>query len=338
MSICQRNKRHVVSRERLRPMNIGNIEVTNDGSIYFIAEISANHCMDQGVAVELIRACAKAGANAVKFQTFTAAEIAADGIKIQSGYNMKHDKWLASLNGRDTLRDLLADGGLPRRWHKELKHVADDCGIHFLSTPFSVDAAKFLAEEIGVPAIKIASGDLTFRPLLDYVATLGLPIILSTGGSYLSEIWPAVYNSLHDVYIDGNLSILHCTSSYPLNPSHANLLAIQTLASQFDSAIIGYSDHTTHYDWFPVLAVMMGANIYEKHVKPDYNTVSNDAQHSIVPEQFAAMVSNVKAAIRSVGNGQKIPHAAELHDRLWARRDPSDWLRPTMDARNGRWE
>lgn len=319
-------------------MFIGTKEITSNTPVYFIAEISANHCNDKRIAHQIIEECARAGADAVKFQTYTAKELAADGISIKRGLDRKHDAWLASIGGRDTLQDLLSGGGLPREWHKEMKSVADWNGIEFLSTPFSVDAAKFLVEEIGVKALKIASGDLTFKPLLEYANKCGLPVILSTGGAYLTEVVDAVHFEMLEAYQAGRIAVLHCTSSYPLNPRDANLGAIRTLLAQSYNTIVGYSDHTTNIDWLPVMAVTLGARIYEKHVKLGTGIGSIDRDHSITTEDLKDMIKNVDDSVAAMGDGRKVPQPSELHDRIWARRDPSDWLRPTQRAREGAWE
>ena len=318
-------------------MRIGKWD-SDSGKVFTIAEVSANHCNDKHMTYQLIEQCALAGADAVKFQTFTPKEIAADGISIKTGLNEKHDAWLKSIGGRDTLQDLFAGGGLPREWHHEMKHVCDSNDVEFLSTPFSVNATQFLVEEIGVKAIKIASGDLTFTPLLRYAQSTKLPIILSTGGAFLTEVVNAVHFELLEAYQDGRVAVLHCTSSYPLNPLDANLGAIKTLLSQSYNTVVGYSDHTTNIDWLPVLAVALGARIYEKHVKLDFSLSSADSDHSITTDELSVMIINIRDSAIAMGNGRKVPQPSEMHDRIWARRNPSDWLRPTQRAREGAWE
>lgn len=314
-------------------MNIGDFELDN-GKVYMIAEISGNHLMNKKLACELIVQSSIAGANAVKFQTYTAGELAAPGIMIPRGIDAKHDAWLGS---RQTLQDVLLDGGVPREWHKELKSLASEMNIEFLSTPFSVDGAKFLVEEIGVKALKIASGDLTFYPLLDYANSTGLPIILSTGCAYLSEVIYSVQYHLSDAYHNDLLAILHCNSTYPCPPETINLLAIDTLKKTFPKAVIGFSDHTTNTNWVPVGAVMMGAAIYEKHVCHPNMRGGLDERHSITTLELSIMIHHMKSALKALGDGKKVPQELEKHDRLWARRNPSDWLRPTKEARDGLW-
>ena len=300
---------------------------------YIIAEASANHCQDFDRAVALVKAAANAGANAVKFQTFTAAEIAVD-IPILTGYDAIHDAWVERM-GVTTLHDLYAKGGLPRAWHAELKHIAEDLGLHFLSTPFSVDAARFLVEDIGVSALKIASGDLTFAPLLEYAASTHLPLVVSTGMATMSEVSQPIFGLLWLPCYENNLCLLHCTSSYPLNPSQANLKALLTMRQEFPCEI-GYSDHSTDAEIIPALAVALGAVVIEKHLRLDAAPGSPDAGHSLTPSQFRRMVEVIRAVPQWLGDGAKQTQESEMHERLWTRRG-KDGKRPTEDARAGRW-
>ena len=315
-------------------MQIGSHPIGPWHHVYVIAEVSSNHCQDLTTARMLIEAAAGAGADAVKFQTFTAEEIAVD-IPILAGYDAAHDTWVARM-GVKTLHNLYAKGGLPRAWHKELKHIAEDRGLHFLSTPFSLDAARFLVEDIGVPALKIASGDLTFTPLLEYGTSTGLPLLVSTGMATLPEVTEAVYGPLWQACLAQQLCLLHCTSSYPMAPCEANLRALLTMR-QMPVCAFGYSDHSTDAEIIPALAVGLGACCIEKHFRLDDASGSPDAGHSLTPAQFRRMVEVIRAVPQWLGDGVKQPQASELHERAWTRRNPEDWLRPTEEARRGRW-
>ena len=315
-------------------MEIGRHTIGQGYPVFIIAEVSSNHCQDFTTARMLIEAAAGAGADAVKFQTFTADEIAVD-IPILTGHDAQHDAWVARL-GVTTLRQLYARGGLPRAWHHELKHVAQEEGIEFLSTPFSVDAARFLVREIGVSALKIASGDLTFTPLLEYAVATGVPLLVSTGMSTLDEVCAAVFGPLYPAVLADHLCVLHCTSSYPLCPTDANLRAIRTMQERL-GCLIGYSDHTTDDTLIPALAVSQGAAIIEKHFRLDDAPGSPDADHSLTPAQFCRMVEVIRAVPQWLGDGVKQPQASEMHELLWTRRSQEDWLRPAQEARAERW-
>ena len=317
-------------------MQIGSHMIGSGQPVYVVAEVSSNHCHNFLTARMLIEAAAGAGADAVKFQTFMAEEIAVD-IPILTGHDAAHDAWVARM-GVKTLHDLYRKGGLPRAWHHELKHVAQEEGIEFLSTPFSVDAARFLVREIGVPALKIASGDLTFMPLLEYAASTGLPLLVSTGMATMKEVARAVLLRTLWPACDGRrLCMLHCTSSYPLDPCQANIRALLTMRQEL-LCEIGYSDHSTDPEIIPALAVALGAVVYEKHFALANALGSPDAGHSLTPAQFRRMVEVIRAVPQWLGDGVKRPQASEAHERLWTRRHSVDWKRPTEEARVGKWE
>lgn len=309
---------------------------------YVIAEASANHCGDVSTATGLVRAAAAAGADAVKFQTFTTEEICAD-VPILFGHAARHDSWCRRL-GVTRMRDLFAKGGLPRAWHAPLKRLACDLGVEFLSTPFSVDAARFLVEEVGVPALKIASGDLTFGPLLEYANGTGLPVLLSTGGAYLWEVEAAAFGPLFPALRANRLCLLHCVSIYPCPDDEANVAALHAMSRLYHEADgrfyyprLGYSDHTLSVDTVPLLALGAGARVFEKHLRLAAQGGGVDADHSLDEAAFAAYVQAIRDGLASLGHGEKRPQPGEMHDRLWARRAPIDWKRPTEAARAGCW-
>lgn len=318
-------------------MRIGEREINYCAPVYVIAEISANHCYSSSMASVLIESAAAVGADAVKFQTFTWQEFIHPDIRVPLGYDAKIDGRLA-LHDDPKMLYLFKNGGLPRAWHGALHEVASDCGIDFLSTPFSIDGAKFLVEEIGVKAIKIASGDLTYTPLLQYVSATGLPIILSTGGATAEEIAKAVGGPLADAYHGGRLAILHCRSVYPCPPQDVGIQAIARLKEVFPLAQIGFSDHTISADIIPALVAREGVSIYEKHICLDVFRTSADTGHSLTVIEFAKMVSTIRSVPQIMYGTGVEPIEAERHDRCWARRCQEDWLRPTQPAREGVWE
>lgn len=300
---------------------------------FIIGEVSGNHNKSLVRAIEHVRCAAESGCSAVKFQTFEPKDIAADNIKIPKGFNKLHDEWIDSL-GVNYLHELMSKGGLPREYHRELFKVSEDCGIEFISTPFSVDAAKFLVEDIGVKTIKVASGDLTFTPLLEYLNTIPeISVILSTGMSFLDEILAAL-----DVLKNrraSNTAILHCVSSYPCSVDDTNIGAISVMRFSLLNPI-GYSDHTIDTLHVPSAAIGAGAVILEKHFRID-NESTIDSPHSLLPHELKQYVQSANLAYRIVGDRMKKPRRSEQHDRIWARRDPSDWLRPTQLGRQGVW-
>ena len=308
---------------------------------YIIAEASGNHNQDLQQARLLVQAAAASGADAIKFQTFVAEEICAD-VPILFGHDPQHDAWCRKL-GVTRLRELFMKGGLPRAWHQGLKQEAEDLGLAFLSTPFSVEAARFLVEEVGVQALKIASGDLTFMPLLRYAASAHLPLIVSTGGATLDEIDTAsqtcrtVWRQRPGIHPPEDLLFLHCVSVYPCEETWANLGAIATMREYLGN-IVGFSDHTLSTTTIPAMAVGLGAVCFEKHLRLHDDTASVDVSHSLDPDQFRVYVDTIRICSQILGRGIKEPHPLEEHDRLFARRDPSDWLRPMMRGRFGDWK
>ena len=290
----------------------------NSRQPYIIAEAASTHQHEKQRAKDLVYAAAEAGADAIKFQTYRPEELTTS-TPLPDG------------SGR-TLRDVLT-GGLPREWHTELATLAHECGIAFLSTPFSTDAARFLVEQIHVPALKIASGDLPFAPLLRYATETGLPLIISTGMATLAEIQASVASLLLPAYQGHRLVLLHCISAYPCAPATANLYALGTLKRWFPYAAIGWSDHTLSVEVIPALAVALGASVIEKHFcLTDTDITNMDAGHSLEPKEFARMVRTLRDVGQSLGDGVKQPQACEQGDRLWARRG-SDGLRPVDKVR-----
>lgn len=310
--------------------------------VFIIAEASGNHDKEYAKAEALTHAAAKAGASAIKWQTYASEEICTD-TPLVFGYDSAHDAWLRSL-GVTTMRQLFRKGGLPRKWHAPLKKLANSLNLTFLSTPFSVEAAHFLVEEISVPALKIASGDITFTPLIQYAATTGLPILLSTGASTYDEIREALRiihearGLMEDGFFMKDVAVLHCRCLYPCPDGMADLSVIGHLSNTFPVGAIGWSDHTLSTEVVPALAVAQGATVIEKHLKLEGDDSSVDAGHSLTPSQFSRMVEIIQRVPWILGNGQKTPIGGELHERLWCRRDPRDWLRPTRLAREGVWE
>ena len=317
-------------------LTIDGIRLDDPQHVYVIAEASANHCRDLGKARALVEAAHAAGAQACKFQTFSADRIAAPNIVIPRGFNPAHDAWLDRI-GAVTVQDVLSQGGLPWEWHEELQALAASLGISFLSTPFSLEDAKFLVEEIKVPGIKIASGDITFLPLLAYAGGTGLPIILSTGASSPLEIKQALeLLGMKDGYAE-RVALLHCVSIYPC-PIHAiNLQRLREFSNDEERSTricgtYGLSDHTLSVTTVPAMAVALGATVYEKHLRLDEGT-SVDTDHSLTPSQFKAMVATLRdASLAMGGEWPTVMPPAEAHERLWMRRSPEDWKRPTLAA------
>ncbi len=261
---------------------------------YVIAEVGSNHDGDLDTAREYVRAAAKAGADAVKFQSFRASTLAAEN---SAGYGI-----LRSLE-------------LPEAWHPALQEEAVTAGVDFLSTPFDASRVELLAS-LDCPAIKIASGDLTHTPLLRSAAETGLPILLSTGLAYLDEVREAV--ELLRRCGDPPLLLLHCVAAYPPPFDALNLRALGTLAEHFGCPV-GFSDHSPG-SACAVAAVALGATAIEKHVTFDRERPGPDHAYALPVEGFADLVAQIRSVEAALGDGVKRPAECESEGRIAGRR------------------
>lgn len=278
------------------------------GKTYVIAEIGVNHNGDPDLARQLVDVAVSAGADAVKFQTFNAAKLASKSAA-KAAYQSAND-------GRDESQlDMLRRLELAEEDLLEIAAYTRGKGLEFLSTPFDEDSAHLL-DRMKVNAFKISSGDLTALGFLQTVAAMGLPMILSTGMGTLVETAEAV-EAIRGAG-DPPLAILHCVSSYPADPSEANLRAMDTLASAF-GVPIGWSDHTKGSD-VAVAAVARGARIVEKHFTLDTNLPGPDHKASLTPEELKAYIASIRTVEAALGDGIKRPQPSEMDTIRAARR------------------
>lgn len=297
---------------------------------YIIAEAGVNHNGDMGMAVELIEVAARAGANAIKFQTFKSEALInkqaekADYQKQTSGSDESQYAMLKRLELK------------PEDHYKLIAHC-EKRGIQFLSTPFDPNSLDFLLRELELPMLKMASGEIINGPLLLAAAQSGKDLILSTGMSTLSEIEAALKLVLfgylepsnatpdiahldtlfaqaeHQQLLRDKVSLLHCTTEYPAPYPDVNLRAIDTLRELYGLRI-GFSDHTQGIH-IPIAAVARGAEIIEKHLTLDKTLPGPDHQASLEPDELQAMVKGIRDVEAALGNGDKQPAASELKNR-----------------------
>ncbi len=277
---------------------------------YIIAEFGVNHNGSLERAKEGIKKAAEAGADAIKFQTYTADELVVKGTP--KFWDWEGDKHMETQY--DAYNKL---GGFPYEWYPELIKCCEENNIEFLSTPFSFEAADKL-NEMGMKAFKIASSDMSTLPFLEHVAKFGKPIILSTGASTLLEIVEAV----RTIEEAGNTQIvlLHCTLKYPTEEVDANLNVIYTLKYEFPNYPIGISDHTL--GTFPsIIAVAMGASVVEKHFTID-KTLPDSADHwlSVNPSELKEIVDNVNRVELLKGYGYRVVYPCEEETRKYDKR------------------
>lgn len=261
----------------------------NSGEPYIIAEMSANHCGDPAVAFKIIEEAAKAGADCLKIQTYTADTLTVNCS--DEPYMIKGGLW----DGYNYYR-LYQEAMTPWEWQKDLKQKCESEGMDFLSTPFDSTAVDFL-EELGVEFYKIASYELVDIPLIEYVASKHKPIVMSVGMGSEEEIREA----LEACYRQSNRQIvlLKCCSQYPARYEDMNLSSIPRLRELFNVPV-GLSDHSPG-SLGPVVAVAQGAVVIEKHVCLSRDMGGPDAGFSMEMEEFAQMVRDVRNTVKILG-------------------------------------
>jgi len=270
--------------------SINSIGVGGDNRCFIIAEMSANHNQDFDLAVKTIHAVKESGADAIKFQTYTA-----DTITLNCKNNFFKIKTGGNWDGK-TLYELYSEAYTPWEWQPQLKAIAEELGLVCFSSPFDKTAVDFL-EEIHVPAYKIASPEITDIPLIEYIASKGKPIIISTGIATLSEIEDAI-NACRKNGND-NIVILKCTTAYPAPYSEINLKTIPDIEKRFN-VISGLSDHTEGFS-VSVAAVALGAKVIEKHFILDRKLGGSDAFFSMEPNEFKEMVTSIRQVEEAIG-------------------------------------
>lgn len=259
-------------------------------SIFVIAELSANHNHNIDLALETISAIKKSGADAVKIQTYTADTIT---VNCDNEYFQIHNGTL--WDGR-TLYDLYQEAYTPWEWHDRLRDHAESLGLMFFSTPFDKTAVDFL-ETKNVPIYKIASFEITDIPLIEYTASKGKPMIISTGIAERQEIQEAVESCRRVGNYD--ITLLKCTSSYPAPIEEANLKTMVNMIETF-GVKVGLSDHTLGSD-VAVAAAALGAEVIEKHFILDRSIGGPDAAFSMEPNEFNAMVDSIRNVEKALG-------------------------------------
>ena len=270
-------------------MKISDYSIGNDNPTFIIAELSANHNGSLEVAKETIKAAKRSGANAIKFQTYTADTLTIDSKK--KDFIIDGTIW----SGKNYY-SLYKEAYTPWEWHKELFDLAKTEGLICFSSPFDKNAVDFL-ENLNVPAYKVASFEITDIPLIKYIASKGKPVIISTGIAELKDIDLAIQTC--QLEGNNNIALLKCTSSYPAPISEANLCMIKDLRERYD-VITGLSDHTIG-STVPIMSIAYGAKIIEKHFIMDRSIGGPDSSFSMNEKEFSLMVKNIRDAEKSIG-------------------------------------
>jgi len=272
-------------------------------AVTIIAEVGSNWGGSLDRALDYVEAAAMVGADAVKFQT----------IRINLLYARGYEPHFQIPE-------------LPDDWHFELKARADKLGIEFVSTPFYLDAVDLL-ERVGVKRYKIASGDITFRPLLQKVAETGKPLLLSTGACDMNDIRKVV-SFLKDCYSWNKVTLLHCVTRYPASVDEMALWSMQYLRDCFGCPV-GLSDHSLSAA-VSIAAVGMGASVIEKHITFDRRTPGPDHPFATTVDEFADLVRDIRSVEAALGVYDKAPSPSEQGTAGRIRRNPNDWLRPEV--------
>lgn len=271
-------------------MKIRNKTIGEGNPCFIIAELSANHNGKLEVAIDTIRAAKKTGADAIKLQTYTPDTLTIDCddkyFKIEGG----------TLWDGKTLYELYGEAYTPWEWHKKLFEVAEEEGLICFSSPFDKTAVDFL-EELNVPAYKIASFEIQDIPLIEYAASKGKPIIISTGIAEEADIQLAVDTCRNAG--NNDIVLLKCTSSYPAPLELANLNTIPDLKARF-GVEVGFSDHT-YGALAPTVATTLGAKVIEKHFILDKSVGGPDADFSLDVDEFTDLVNKVRDTEKLLG-------------------------------------
>lgn len=275
-----------------------------------IAEVGVNHNGSVDMAKALVRKAASAGADLVKFQTFSASKLVT-----RSAATAAYQSLNTSLT---TQYEMIQNLELSRRDHEELIQECRACGVGFLSTAFDCDSLAMLEELRCLEWIKVPSGEITNLPLLRMMGGLGKKILLSTGMADLGEIEDAICTLERAGTDRTRMVVLHCTTEYPTPMPDVNLRAMSAMRTAF-GVDVGYSDHTAGIE-VAIAAVALGAVVVEKHVTLDRQLPGPDHKASIEPEELAAMVEGIRNIERALGDGVKRPCRGEIENRVAARR------------------
>lgn len=271
-------------------------------SVFIIAEAGVNHNGSIKIAKKLIDSAYLAGADAIKFQTFKAKNIATKKSEKANYQKQSEDK-------NDSQFKMLKRLELDYQAHIELIKYCKLKKIKFLSSPFDLESVKFL-NNIGLKIFKIPSGEITNLPYLRQIGKLKKKIILSTGMSNISEIKNAIYNLVKFGTHKKNITLLHANSEYPTPMQDVNLRAMLTIGKKFNVKF-GYSDHTLGIE-VSIAAVAMGATCIEKHITLDRNMEGPDHKSSLEPNEIKLMINSIRNIELALGVSQKKPSKSEL--------------------------
>lgn len=286
-------------------MGVRQLFLGEQNPVYIIAEVGVNHNGSLELAMKCVDEAVKAGADAVKFQTFKSSKLVTKSAS-KASYQLQNTR------SSESQLEMLKKLEFSFDDFTELQKYCLAKQIDFLSTPFDEESAAFL-NSIEIDALKIGSGDLNNLPFLRQIDSYGRPVLLSTGMSSLEEVRESL-----SVFEKSQVVLLHCTSDYPAPIDEVNLLAIKTMREQFGK-ITGYSDHTEGHE-VTIAAVALGAKVIEKHFTLDRSLPGPDHKASLEPQPFAEMVQAIRNVERALGDGVKRCMPSEENTRVVARK------------------
>lgn len=278
-------------------IQIGSKSLGDESPLYFIADIAANHDNVLSRAYRLIDLAKQAGADATKFQNFRAARIVSRHGFEGLGKQLSHQaKW------KKSVYEVYEDASIDLSWTAQLKGHCDDVGIEYMTSPYDFESVDHV--DPFVNAYKIGSGDITWHEILTYIANKGKPVLLATGAATMEEVNMAVHVIRQKT---DRIVLMQCNTNYtgsPENLSYVNLNVLKTYAERFPDLVLGLSDHTAGYSAI-LGAVALGAKVFEKHFTDDRQREGPDHKFSMMPADWAEMVSRSREVHAALGNGVK---------------------------------
>ena len=304
-------------------IQIGNKWIGAGHPTYFIADIAANHDGDLERAKMLIRLAKQAGADAAKFQNFSAPKIVSDyGFKHMNAQVSHQATW------KKSVFEVYEGASISLDWTPILKDVCDEFGIEYFTSPYDYDAIEHVAPF--VPAFKVGSGEIDWIEALEHMASKGKPMIVATGAADIADVQRAVHAVLR---LNRELVLMQCNTNYtasPENYDHIHLNVLKTYASMFPEVILGLSDHT-HGNATVLGAVTLGARVIERHFTDDNDRDGPDHKFALDPDAWAHMVEETRQLERALGSADKFIGANEQETKVVQRR----CLRASRDIKEG---
>jgi N-acetylneuraminate synthase len=293
-------------------IKIGNRLVGPNHPTYFIADIAANHDGDLERAKLLIRLAKEAGADAAKFQNFSAPKIVSD-----YGFTHMNAQVSHQASWKKSVVEVYAGASIPFDWTPVLKETCDKAGIDYFTSPYDHEAIEYV--EPFVPAFKVGSGEIDWIDALEHMASKGKPMLLATGAADIADVQRAVHAILR---INKQLVLMQCNTNYtasPENYDHIHLNVLKTYAAMFPDVVLGLSDHT-HGNATVLGAVALGARVIERHFTDDNDREGPDHRFALDPRDWAHMVEETRLLERALGSGDKFITGNEQETKVVQRR------------------